>query len=73
MNHKPIANAEALRHIQAARPKLAQALAAIDGAAPIAHNLQLGMGQVMSASRCLKRAMQANATGSAGVCGAGGA
>jgi hypothetical protein len=48
---------EALQHIQAARPKPQQALAAISGDAPSTHALQLGMGQVMSASRSLKRAM----------------
>jgi len=57
MKHKLIATAEALQHIRAARPKLAQALAAISGDTPTAHDLQAGMGQVMSASRCLKRAM----------------
>jgi hypothetical protein len=64
MNSKPIATAEALQHIRAARPKLQQALAALSSDAPTAHALQLGMGQVMSASRSLKRAMVGNSTGS---------
>jgi hypothetical protein len=71
MNQKPISNAEALRHIRAARPKLQQALAAIGGDAPTFHGLQCGIGQTMSASRSLKRAIDAHATHGAGCRGMG--
>jgi membrane protease subunit (stomatin/prohibitin family) len=65
MNHQPIANAQAFEHIQAARPKLRQALTHLKGTALAACGLQSGMGQVLSASRSLKRALQANAAASA--------